>query len=332
MSEKEQEIWDAISSKLNGDQSAEEQRVIEQWLAEDDKNRKAYEYLNKLGYDKSLEHALANKDRIFDKVQNRISETKTRKMIQLWQYVAAASVTLLIAVSTFLFVKSNKTDDVAHIVTQCPFGVRSLIQLPDGTIVKLNSGSTLSYPAAFKGDHRDVILKGEAYFEVAKDKKRPFIVSAGGVLIKVLGTHFNVKAYADDNEVKAALIEGSISIEPAENLNKTESIILKPNQQATFVRNTKKIIVQDVKAELFVVWTAGKYYFEGENFLSIAKKLERGFNVKIIIESDELKQEVFSGIFDKDESIKEILDIMKRHRNFDYKQNENEIRIFANNN
>jgi ferric-dicitrate binding protein FerR (iron transport regulator) len=189
----------------------------------------------------------------------------------------------------------------------------------------LNAGSTLSYPAIFKGDQRKVKLEGEAYFEVAKDARHPFVVNADSVDIKVLGTHFNVSAYAEESQVTTTLIEGSVSISK---INTEGEMILKPDQQAVYDKKAGNVQLKQVDSKAFAAWREGQYLFEHENFGNIVKKLERGFNVKIAIKSESLKNEVFSGQFDHVESVGQLLNMMKQHRNFDYKIYGNQIDIF----
>lgn len=335
MIENNPDIWNAISSILNGNPSAEEKQLVEQWLLECENNSKMFMHLSKMGYSGNVEDALLAKETIYDIVQRKIGTHQYKQTLRIWQYVAAASVAILLVISGLQFIGPGSvsavpdSNSVANIETINPNGIKSKIVLSDGTIVNLNSGSSLSYPAEFKKKQRSVILKGEAYFEVTRDKKHPFIVKTGNINIKVLGTHFNVNAYTDDNKIITSLLEGSVIIEKSISTAKhTESIILFPNQQAIFYKASNTINVQKVDANLIASWKDGQYYFNKENFVEITRKLEHGFNVKIKISSTELEKEVFSGIFDKGESIQNILDIMKKHRNFDYKYTANKIEIF----
>lgn len=334
MTDSNPEIWNIISSVLNGNPSEEDTRLVEQWLLESEENRKTFAHISKIGYNGSLKKALLAKERIYDDVQRKIEVWKYKHTLRIWQYVAAASVAILITFSGYL-IKSNlvsvapDTVSIANVETECPNGIKSKIILSDGTIVNLNSGSSLSYPAVFKGDQRAVLLKGEAYFDVAKDKKHPFIVKTGILSIKVLGTHFNVKAYADDDKITTSLLEGSVSIEKSISGSKQpEFLILSPNHQAILDKVSGMLKVQKVNASLFSSWKEGQYYFDGENLVEITQRLERGFNVNIKITSAKLKKEIFSGVFDKGENIQQILDMMKKHRSFDYKYRNNKIEIF----
>jgi transmembrane sensor len=327
------EIWNAISSVLNGNPSFEEKQLVEQWLQESESNRLMFSHLSEMGYDGELEDAIQAKERIYNIVQRKIGAQQYKQNLRFWQYVAAASVAIILSIGGLYFIRpgifSSNSKAVANIETISSNGIKSKIVLSDGTIVDLNSRSSLSYPAVFNGKERVVQLNGEAYFEVAKDKHHPFIVKTGMMNIKVLGTHFNVNAYNNDDKTIVSLMEGAVNIEKLNTASKrTESITLLPNQQAILDKASDAISVQNVNASLFALWKEGQYYFENENFVEIARKLERGFNVSINITSVKLEKEVFSGVFDKGESIQRILDIMKKHRDFDYKYKDNKFEIF----
>lgn len=329
MTESDHKVWNAVFSVLKGNSSAEERKLFEEWLNDSEENIQIYAHLSRIGFNGSLENAVRAKEKIFNSVQKRIITTQAKHSIKIWQYISAASIAIIMIIGSYCFFDSDSADSIANIEAKSPYGIRSMITLPDGTIVNLNSGSTLIYPANFVQDERKVIIKGEAYFEVSEDKKHPFIVTANEISIKVLGTHFNIKAYAEDNQIVTSLIQGSICITRSGNdIKDRKGIVLSPNQQAIFYRTNDSLKVQNVNANLYTTWKEGQYYFEGESFIEIARKLERGFNIKIVIQSEKLKKEIFSGIFDNDESIYQILNIMKEHQNFNYTQRENKIFIY----
>ena len=163
-----------------------------------------------------------------------------------------------------------------------PFGSKSNIKLPDGTSVILNAGSKLSYKTNYGETNREVWLEGEGYFSVAKDKKRSFIVKTDYINVQAFGTVFNVKAYKDDKELQATLIEGSVGVFPS-SVENDSLIRLVPNQQAVFNKELRKIVVSKVDVKLYSGWKDDKCYFENETFTSITKTIERSFNVTIKI-------------------------------------------------
>lgn len=149
------------------------------------------------------------------------------------------------------------------------------LTLGDGTQVWLNAESSLRYPAAFTGNRRPVEITGEAYFEVAHDSRRPFIVSKGGTAITVLGTHFNVNAYDDEPAMKVTLLEGSVSVNAGGG-----QLLLKPGQQAVQANQLTLNSTPDIKQVL--AWKNGVFDFGGQSFTASMRQLERWYNIKVV--------------------------------------------------
>jgi ferric-dicitrate binding protein FerR (iron transport regulator) len=147
-----------------------------------------------------------------------------------------------------------------------PRGGQYQLQLPDGSKVWLNAESSITYPITFTGNERKVTISGEVYFEVAKDKNKPFRVSAGDLHVEVLGTHFNINAYADEGSAKTSLLEGSVKIDRE---------ILQPGQ--AYVNG--KVIAADVEHD--VAWKNGVFNFNDQNLSQIMRQLARWYNLEI---------------------------------------------------
>ena len=170
-------------------------------------------------------------------------------------------------------------------------GQKAKIQLPDGTNVWMNSDSKLSYNIAFNSKDRLVELEGEAYFEVSKNPEKPFIVHIPDMFIKVLGTSFNIKSYATDDEFITTLVTGKVEIEA--NQKKT---ILYPNQKAVYNRNNQEITVSDeMDAVECSCWRDNILRFNSETFENVAETLERYYNVTIVLESEKVKRFRMTG-------------------------------------
>ena len=209
-----------------------------------------------------------------------------------------------------------------------PFGKQSKIVLSDGTSVWLNSGSVMSYPQNFKGKSREVYLRGEAYFEVTKDKLHPFIVQTANVEIEVLGTSFNVMAYDDDIDVEAVLIEGSVKISESGMLFNKNNTILSPGQKANYCKKTKNINVSNVNTELYVSWKDGYFLYEEISMDCLIETLNRYYNSNIFIKGSALEKIVFSGKLENRKSLEETLQIICKSTRLNYyKNNENEYII-----
>jgi transmembrane sensor len=329
MNEYDRDIFEIISSVLGGNPSSEDIHRFNQWLKDDEGNRKFYESVSQ-SMQKKEELTVDDKKRIFAKVQASIIPAKKPRKINLWVYTTAvASVSILISLTIFsLFTKPGKFDKDTYIETTTPFGVKSKISLPDGTLVYLNSGSWLKYPTIFRNSKREVFLRGEGYFEVKKDPKHAFIVKTDSLQVKVYGTHFNVKAYPDEEFLETTLVEGSVGLFKNSDLESDCLVKLLPSQRAAWDKYSNHIEVTKVDAELTISWINGKCYFEHEKMTSIAQKLERNFNVNIKIQSKKLMGKSFFGLFDKNRNIFQILDIMKLNKNFNYKMRNDTIILY----
>ncbi|MBL4642902.1 MAG: FecR family protein, partial [Flavobacteriaceae bacterium] len=199
------------------------------------------------------------------------------------------------------------------------------ITLTDGTVVTLNSGSTLKYVSDFSNkSSRSVFLNGEAFFDVAKNKNVPFIVNTKDMHIKVLGTKFNVSSYNNDKNSSVVLEEGSVSINKKSDIN-SKSIILKPREQ--FVLEKDKFNIKPALVEKHIAWKKRKLHFSNDRFEDIIKEMERYYNLKINLNSSRLNNNRFTGTFTS-ETIEEVLNVFKELSEFKYTKKENTITIY----
>jgi transmembrane sensor len=180
-----------------------------------------------------------------------------------------------------------------------PRGGQYQVVLADGTKVWLNSESSLKFPATFSGKERHVELTGEAYFEVAKNKNMPFKIAVNKMSIEVLGTHFNVNAYADDDEIKTTLLEGSVKLASGSN-----TALLKPGEQGVLQQQSFKI--NAVNTEETVAWKNGYFMFDNENIQSIMKKVARWYNVDVVYTGN-IDERGFGGTVSRFESVTGVL-------------------------
>ena len=193
-----------------------------------------------------------------------------------------------------------------------PRGGQYQLILADGTKVWLNAASSLKYPNAFTGNDRDVELTGEAYFEVAKNKRKPFKVHSGSQTIQVLGTHFNVNAYADEGTLKTTLLEGKVMISAS-----GESAMLSPGQQAQFVINSTTgnsgsfiHVLDNVDIEEAVAWKNGLFVFENTNIKSVMLQLSRWYDAQVIYKGV-APQLTFTGVLPKSNSIDKAVKLLE---------------------
>jgi len=226
-----------------------------------------------------------------------------------------------------IYFGKTSSDKIIYNTLKIPYGKRFKLTLSDGTVINLNAGSTLRYPEQFSNNgNRNVYLTGEAFFEVAKDKEHPFIVNANEVDIKVLGTKFNVSAYPENPSVNSTLAEGSIQM--YETANPSNVVLLEPNQMATWQHNAKKISLKNVDTSLYSAWTKGELAFKDTPFSTIAKIIQRTYDVEIINENSDLARQNFTGTIKISESsVENILDLLKRDTPFNYSVNQKTITI-----
>jgi transmembrane sensor len=248
-----------------------------------------------------------------------------------------------------LFIKGPVTIPDQYTKIEVSNGSKSKIELPDGTRVNLNSGSFIRYPNNFGGDKREVYFEGEAYFDVKKNKNKPFIVNTGDIKIKVLGTQFNVCAYPDDDNIETTLVKGEVEVyyNNKGSLGK-KYVKLKPNQKFIFQKSllvdqkkqdqhlpTEKILeprepvsIENIaNTEHYTSWKDDKLEFSNVRFEDLITRLERWYNVSIVILNPEIKNARLSGEFEK-ETIEQALEALILAVPFQYKMDKNNITIY----
>lgn len=192
---------------------------------------------------------------------------------------------------------------------ETPVGGEFIVTLCDGTKVHLNSLTQLEYPVQFSEDKREVVISGEAYFDVAKDLKRPFIVKTKGVDIRVTGTKFNVKSYEKEDFIETVLVEGGVNVETQEENKIVKKIV--PSQMASYCKNDGSIKIEKVNVLLYTNWRNGRFSFQDERLENIMTVLARWYNINVFYQNPEVKDMRFTGSLNKYESIKPILDVIK---------------------
>jgi len=193
----------------------------------------------------------------------------------------------------------------AYNTIEIPRGGQYQIQLPDGTRVWLNAASRLTYPVSFETrKERIVTLNGEAYFEVAKDKKHPFKVKSQGQEVEVLGTHFNISGYSDEAVIKTTLLEGSVRISSLQGTG-----LLKPGEQAIYSPGRKLMIVP-ADLESAVAWKNGDFSFNKENLRSVMQKISRWYDVDIEYKEN-ISDYEFTGTVSRFGNVKEVLHLLE---------------------
>lgn len=222
---------------------------------------------------------------------------------------------------------SGSVDKLVYNEIKIPYGKTFEVTLSDGTKVFMNAGSSLKYPVQFiKGGNREVVLEGEAFFDVTKDKKHPFIVKTRGVDVKVLGTKFNVSSYKEDADINTVLVEGSVSLCNTGMPN--SDMMLVPGEKGTWNSQKTAITVKKVDTRIYTEWLTGEIVFRKTAFKDIIIKLERSYNVTISINKIELLEKEFNASFNKNiESIEDVLTAMSKIQSFSFKKEGKLIKI-----
>ena len=200
---------------------------------------------------------------------------------------------------------ASKADANLFNTLSTPTGGQYNIVLADGTKVYLNAVSSIKYPTQFNGDQRIVELDGEAYFEVAKNKNKPFIVKSGDQDIEVLGTHFNVHAYDNESVVKTTLLEGSVAVN-----YKNQKAILKPGQQSNVSDKFNKITIKQVDTEAAIAWKNGRFKFDNADLKTVMRQLERWYGIKVEYRGDVSDVRFNGGTF-MNKNLSEVLKVLE---------------------
>lgn len=331
--EKDNNYWnDLIIDTLNGSITEEGQTELNNWLSVSDVNRRYFKQLKEIWHS-----SVINKEELFDyrkgyslfniRVKKRESalQTKRHRLIRRAVVAAAISIPFLFLSYFSLLHFTQKSSPVLFSEVSAPRGSKTKTQLPDGTTVWLNAGTTLRYNSDFGIQNRQISLVGEAYLEVSHNEELPLIVSARDMEVKVLGTTFNVHAYHDDESVKVTLLKGSVQLS---NKKDPDTIVLKPNETAICQVTTGDIVVSAGSTDPAIGWIKNRILFSGETLQEIARALERHFDVEIEIKDNSIKKNRFVGDFVKNESIEQIFEIMASNQKFRYRITGKKIEVY----
>ncbi len=328
---------------ITGEIDPADKKTVKEWIHQSAENEKYFYHIRDI-----WESSGAVKKN--DSVHTEKSLKRIRKKIHANQPVSTAVFQQIIRIAAvfllafalgllveYLFSPLNFSNTAnQYNITETPRGSKSKIILADGTVVWLNAGSKLTYPVNFSKKERLVELEGEGFFEVKKNERKPFIVQASDIKIKALGTSFNVKAYAEEGTIETTLVEGLVAIQKE---MEEEAILLKPNQKATFYKesNTEKVetitkkdettgtaqlrtekqnpvqgkvvVDEHVDAVVNTSWKDNQWIIRNKTLGDLAVEIERKYNVSIIINSESLKTFRYTGTIE-DEPLEQVLSLI----------------------
>lgn len=330
-------IWSIIGRKLEGDISPEEEQALNEWINISTTNKQVYFQIKELWYHKQDQTNNSQAIAAYDKLINRIkfaevAQSQTRvqqisfRINQFVKYAAILFFILSFGYLSYYFIEAESTNNEFCTIS-VPKGNKSEVILSDGSKIWLNNNSKLVYPKKFNAKERRIELIGEAYFEIEKNEKVPFIVQTSDISIKVMGTKFNVSAYANDKFIETTLISGKVMVQS--NDNPEIETVLKPGESLTFDKINNQSAVTEVDTEFYTYWMKGEFVFKDERFETLAKRIERIYNVEITFEDEALKDKTYTGDFKVDDNIYTILEIFKRSTTvpIDYTTDRNKITI-----
>jgi len=268
--------------------------------------------------------SLPSLDKVLERIHHQINfqekeltivPDRKKKFLAFFTKAAAILILPLLAYSAYLTFKApgKRHTESAKVIWQTvktTTGTQTDFILPDGSHVWLNSGSVLEYPVAFAHDKRQVKLTGEAFFDVKKDPLHPFIVNAGKLNIEVKGTRFNVCNYLNESNSEITLESGSVRLFAGSYTDDKTLALIKPGERALLSNSNDKLSVSKVDVEKHTSWKEGQLIFRDDKMDEVVLKLNRKFNVDIILQDPEIKEYIYTATFE-DESLAQILGLLK---------------------
>lgn len=333
-----EEIDELISLYINGEISEESLKTLKQWAEASEENTLYVRSRLELWYSSSVAGGkqLFNKDEAYARFKSRVmketvaEEQKKRfvtsRSFKIFYRVAAVILILILPLAGYWGGMKTVKGGFSDIVVEAPLGARTKLYLPDGTLVWLNSGSKMIYSQGFGVDDRKLKFEGEGYFEVTKNKDLPFEINTKELNLTVLGTKFNFRNYAEDEEAVVNLLEGRVKLK--NELMASADVYLSPNEKAILSKATGKMNKVRNNASSSALWTQNELYFDEVLLKDIAVQLSRSFDVKIEV-ADSLKERRFYGSFKiVGSSIDEVLETISSTGRMKYRYENNRYLLY----
>lgn len=307
---------DLLQKYISGEASEAEKKQVTEWVQESPDNMREYLAQRKL-YDialwqsKTMEEKPQNKRKIFTLRSAVYSMTKIAAMIAIVFLIAH-------------YWKNKDTEKISYQSIYVPAGQRAELTLADGTKVWLNSRSSLKFPTNFQGKSRNVILDGEGFFTVAKNKEVPFIVKTKKYDVKVLGTEFNILAYSTDSIWETSLLEGSVEIQT----NGKRKLRLESNTMVRLQGNS--LVKQHIKKMEYFRWREGLICFDNISVKEMIEKLKLYYGVDIVINNQEILGNRYTGKFRAGDGIEHVLKVLRLNNRFTYEKDDETNKIIIN--
>lgn len=331
------ELKITIVNFLSGRWNECDSLLLKSWLEESEENSRLFrQFVELWEADKIIRRENEfNVDEAWTKLESQIDTPKgilkqlpwsLKKMLQ---YAAILIFVLFLGgkVGTYFSNQADKRFAATNLIEySVPYGSKTSLRLPDGSQVRLNAGTTIKYNQGYGVWNRNIQLSGEAFFEVSKNKKLPFIVDAKNILVQALGTKFNVKAYPEEKIVETTLLEGSVKLNNSQN-SRAQSVVLEPNQKALIDPADNHFMVSAISSTNDLLWISDKWVVKNTKLDALAKLLMRRYNIYIKFDDDRIKNYEFGGTI-KDETLEQVLAALTYSAPIKYKINNNEVTLF----
>lgn len=336
-----------MTKKTAGEATETELNELESLLQADKTLAERYTILNKYLAESSY-NVSADKDAALQKTLARLTESTVeetnreetapvitihsmqKRRLPVWKRASIAAAVLIIAVSVVFIKKNNEAAQMGDrlVEKQNAKGIKSTIVLTDGSKIWLNADSKISYPEVFNGNTREVTLDGEAFFDVAKNPSKPFIIHLANGTVRVLGTSFNIRAYASEKMVETSVATGKVAFIPkyTRTEKKQDTIFLTPENKVRFSLVKNEVTTQPTISADDKAWTEGKMIFRSMLFKDIAAELERSFGKQVLFKDEAIAAYRLTGSF-QNNTLAEILYYLSKTKTFSYTISDEQIII-----
>lgn len=296
--------------------SSSENEQLTDWVSQSSRNEEIFKEIKEIWEHSKVREADATTLAALERFKTKTNaEPVTRKIPTLWWYSAAAILIAIFGIFTLSGLMQEKP--LQYVTIKTHTGEIKNLKLSDGTTIHLAPQSSLKYPVAFGSKQRKVSLQGEAYFEVSKNKDKPFVVQSGTVMVKVLGTAFNVSSNETQPDIEVSLISGKVELSTAD--EPESRYLLSPGQRLVYNKKEARFYRNAFDTSEVTGWMTHNLSFRNESLLAAAQKIERMYGVKIVFEDQEITRSNLFATF-KNKPLKYILETIKVAANIHYYQ------------
>lgn len=313
-----------VVAQLNGTASENELNELTQWLEAVPLNKKKYAELKAIMHSKPIKHTKLEKEMAYSRIEKTIKEKTNNSILRPAKVKSTFSFKIAIGIAASIILaivlynsidKSWKNNDSMAIVTKyCPKGEKLHLTLSDGSEVWLNADSRITFPEHFEKNSRSLNLEGEAFFEVVKNKQKPFVVTTSNSQIKVLGTSFNVNNHSIDNTTETTVVSGTVLVSSS---LKNESVTLVKNQFAQVDSNGQLLKEENINSESIIDWKDNNLYFNDASLAEVFKEIEPWFDIKIQVNDESIYQKKLRAKF-SNPSLNQLLDQISKVMGINY--------------